>query len=104
MSYYKYHVFFCTNQRSDGGKCCEEAGASELRAYAKQKIKALNMSGRGQVRINASGCLDRCGLGPVIVVYPGEVWYRYDSKQDVDEILQQHIIKGQRVSRLMLEP
>ncbi len=102
MSYYQQHVFFCTNQRTDGRKCCEQAGASQLRAYAKAKIKSLGLSGKGQVRINTAGCLDRCGQGPVIVVYPDEIWYRYQSEADIDEIVEQHLVNNQPVKRLML--
>lgn len=103
MSYYKHHVFFCTNQRDDGTRCCEQAGASELRGYAKSKIKELGMSGRGQVRINTAGCLDRCGQGPVIVVYPEETWYTYKDKADIDEIIEQHLVNNQLVTRLLID-
>jgi len=103
MSYYKHHVFFCTNQRDDGRRCCEHAGATELRAYAKAKIKELGMSGKDQVRINTAGCLDRCGQGPVLVVYPEETWYSYQNKQDIDEIIEQHLKKNQVVSRLLID-
>jgi len=103
MSYYQQHVFFCTNLRNDGRKCCEQAGASRLRAYAKAKIKSLEKSGKGQVRINTAGCLDRCGQGPVIVVYPQETWYRYQNEADIDEIIEQHLLNGQVVKRLLLE-
>jgi len=103
MSYYQQHVFFCTNQRDDGRKCCEQAGASQLRAYAKAKIKSLGKSGKGQVRVNTAGCLDRCGQGPVIVVYPEETWYHYQNEADVDEIIEQHLINGKKVQRLILE-
>ncbi len=103
MSYYQHHVFFCTNQRDDGRRCCEQSGASELRAYAKARIKELGLSGKGQIRINTAGCLDRCGQGPVIVVYPEEVWYRYENKQDIDEIIEQHLLKNQIVTRLKLD-
>ena len=77
MAFYQYHVFFCTNQREAGKTCCEQCNASEIRAYAKAKIKALGLSGEAKVRINTAGCLDRCDQGPVIVVYPDEVWYTY---------------------------
>lgn len=103
MSYYKHHVFFCTNQRDDGRKCCENAGASELRAYAKARVKELGLAGKGRVRINTSGCLDRCGQGPVIVVYPEEAWYQYQNKEDIDEIINQHILENQIVNRLLLD-
>ncbi|VAW68631.1 Ferredoxin, 2Fe-2S [hydrothermal vent metagenome] len=103
MSYYKYHVFFCVNQRSGGRKCCEQAGASELRAYAKAKIKASGLSGSGQVRINNAGCLDRCGHGPVMVVYPQDTWYHYRDEADIDEIIEQHLVKGGIVDRLLID-
>jgi len=103
MSYYQQHIFFCTNQRTDGRKCCEQAGASQLRAYAKAKIKSLGLSGKGQIRINTAGCLDRCGQGPVMVVYPDEIWYRYQNEADIDEIIEQHLINDQPVKRLMLD-
>ena len=103
MSYYQQHVFFCTNQRDDGRKCCEQAGASQLRAYAKAKIKSLGKSGKDQIRVNTAGCLDRCGQGPVIVVYPDETWYHYQNEADIDEIIEQHLINGKKVQRLILE-
>lgn len=103
MSYFEHHVFFCTNQRNDGRKCCEQAGASQLRGYAKAKIKALEKSGKGRIRINTAGCLDRCGQGPIIVVYPEAVWYQYQSEADIDEIIEQHLLKQLPVKRLMLD-
>ena len=102
MSYYKNHLFFCTNQRDDGRKCCEQAGAGELRAYAKKQIKEMGLSGKGQVRMNTAGCLDRCAYGPVMVVYPEGVWYSYKNKADIDEIISEHIINNQVVSRLLI--
>lgn len=103
MSYYNHHVFFCTNHRDDGRRCCEQAGASELRAYAKAKIKSMGLSGKDQVRINTAGCLDRCGLGPVMVIYPEETWYSYQSEADIDEIIESHLRNNQKVSRLLID-
>ena len=103
MSYYKHHVFFCTNQRDDGSQCCEQCNASDIRAYAKARIKELGLSGEGKVRINTAGCLDRCELGPVIVVYPEAIWYSYIDRTDVDEIIESHLVKGQAVERLMID-
>ena len=103
MSYYQHHVFFCTNQRDDGSKCCEQGYASELRAYAKTKIKSMGLSGRGHIRVNTAGCLDRCGLGPVLVVYPDETWYSYKNEADIDEIIEQHLLNSKPVKRLLLD-
>ncbi len=101
-SYYKHHVFFCTNQREAGKACCENFNASSLRQYAKQRIKSLGLSGQGQVRVNTAGCLDRCDEGPVIVVYPEAVWYSYIDRSDIDEIIEEHLIGGRIVERLRL--
>ena len=102
MSYYQYHVFFCTNSRESGAQCCEQCNATEIRAYAKEKIKKLGLSGEGKVRINSAGCLDRCELGPVLVVYPEETWYHYLDRSDVDEIIEKHLIGGNKVERLLI--
>jgi hypothetical protein len=53
MSHFKHHVFFCTNQRAAGEACCNNHGASDMRAYAKDKVKALGDKVPGKVRINA---------------------------------------------------
>jgi (2Fe-2S) ferredoxin len=100
MSFYANHVFFCCNQRTNGDACCEDHGASALRAYAKDRVKALKLSGEGKVRINQAGCLDRCELGPVMVVYPNETWYTYVDKADIDEIVEEHLKNGRIVERL----
>jgi (2Fe-2S) ferredoxin len=101
MPYYRYHVFFCTHQREEGG-CCAGLGAQAMRDYAKQRVKALGLAGAGQVRINNAGCLDRCGEGPVIVVYPEGVWYTYVDREDIDEIIEEHLRHGRVVERLKI--
>jgi len=102
VSYYKHHVFFCCNQRAAGETCCNNSGAQQMRDYAKKQVKALGLAGEGKVRVNQAGCLDRCELGPVMVVYPEEVWYTYVDKQDVDEIIEEHLKNGRVVERLRL--
>jgi len=102
MARYRYHVFFCTNQREDGASCCGEAGASGLRDYLKRQSKELGLSGPGGVRVNAAGCLGRCGDGPVMVVYPDATWYTYTDKTDLEEILREHLTHGRVVERLVL--
>lgn len=101
--YYRTHVFCCTNQRPAGHPrgCCLDKGALKLRNYMKARAKELDLAG---VRINTSGCLDRCELGPTMVIYPEGVWYRCPTIEDVEEVLQVHVIGGGRVARLMLRP
>jgi (2Fe-2S) ferredoxin len=102
MSYYRHHVFFCTNQREDGSQCCGQCGAGTLRDYLKHRTKELGIAGPGGVRVNTAGCLDRCEEGPVIVVYPEGVWYTYVDREDLDEILTEHLVNGRVVERLRL--
>lgn len=102
MSYYRHHIFFCTNKRDDGTACCANHDAQALRDYAKARIKSLGMAGSGKVRVNNAGCLDRCEEGPVIVVYPEGTWYTYVDKEDIDEIIDEHVLKGRVVERLKI--
>ena len=100
--YYRRHIFFCTNRRQDGSPCCQNHDAERMRTYAKQRIKALGISGPGQVRVNKSGCMDRCSEGPIAVVYPDGVWYSYNDEDDVEEIVQEHLLNGRVVERLKI--
>ncbi|MEO8738154.1 MAG: NAD(P)H-dependent oxidoreductase subunit E [Casimicrobiaceae bacterium] len=102
MGYYKHHVFFCLNKRDPPETCCATRGADEMQAYAKKRIKQLGLSGKGSVRINKAGCLDRCEEGPVLVVYPEEVWYTYVDRDDIDEIVDSHLVNGRVVERLKI--
>jgi (2Fe-2S) ferredoxin len=99
--FYKTHIFCCTNERPPGHKrgCCKEKGAEALRNYMKARVKE---EGLDATRVNTAGCLDRCELGPVMVIYPEGVWYQYTSKEDVDEIIAQHLKNGTPVERLRL--
>ena len=101
--FYQAHVFVCTNTRPPGHKrgCCAEKGSEKLRDYMKVRAKELGLP---DTRINAAGCLDRCDLGPTLVIYPEGVWYGYRSREDIDEILQTHLVEGRRVERLLLSP
>lgn len=102
--YYRVHVFACTNQRPEGHKrgSCAARGSEPLRNYMKARAKELGLE--VDVRINSAGCLDRCELGPVMVLYPEGVWYGYKTQADVEEILTVHVRDGGRVTRLMLRP
>ena len=100
MGYFDKHVFFCCNQRAGSENCCNNYGADELRNYAKERVNALGLAGKGKVRINKASCLDRCDDGPVLVVYPEGVWYTFVDKTDIDEIIEEHLRNGRVVERL----
>ncbi len=99
--FYTAHIFVCTNRRPDGHPrgCCAASGSEKLRDYMKARAKELKVA---SIRVNTAGCLERCEFGPAMVIYPEGVWYRPTSAEDVEEILQVHVIAGGRVPRLML--
>jgi (2Fe-2S) ferredoxin len=103
LLFYSSHVFVCTNERPAGHPrgCCKAKGSEKLRDYMKARAKELGLR---DVRINSAGCLDRCELGPTMVIYPEGVWYAPKTTADIDEILATHMVAGGRVRRLMLKP
>jgi (2Fe-2S) ferredoxin len=103
-SYYRHHVFFCLNQRSNGEACCAQHDAQAAFDHCKARVKAEGLAGAGGVRINKAGCLDRCAGGPVLVVYPEATWYTYLDRHDLDEIVERHLKGGEVVERLRLAP
>jgi (2Fe-2S) ferredoxin len=99
--YFEAHVFVCCNRRPDGharGSCAAK-GSERLRDYMKARAKELGIPA---IRINAAGCLDRCELGPCVVIYPEGVWYGIGSTADIDAVLERHVVSGERVARLLL--
>jgi (2Fe-2S) ferredoxin len=99
--FFDAHVFVCCNRRPDGhprGSCAAK-GSERLRDYMKARAKELGLK---RMRVNTAMCLDRCELGPCVVIYPDGVWYRVGSTADVDAVLERHVAAGGRVPELML--
>jgi (2Fe-2S) ferredoxin len=99
---YTRHVFTCTNRRPDGSPrgCCATKGGDEVRLEFKKQLDAQGVTG---VRANAAGCLDACERGVAVVIYPDNVWYGPVSKDDVKEIVTEHLINGRPVERLLMK-
>ena len=102
QQFYQKHVFFCVNCRDDGRQCCADANAGAMRDYAKKRIKSMDLSGPGAIRVNQAGCLDRCSEGPAVVIYPEGIWYTYVDEHDIDEIVDRHLVGGEIVTRLLI--
>lgn len=103
MNYYTRHIFFCNNVRDDGKDCCSQLDAKQMYRHAKDKCRDEVKLGKGGIGISESRCLGRCEHGPVAVVYPDNVWYQYIDKDDVDEIITEHLIGGNAVKRLQIK-
>jgi (2Fe-2S) ferredoxin len=101
--HYQRHIFFCQNRRNDGRPSCAEHRTEALAAHAKDRVKAQGLNGPGKVRVNKAGCLDRCELGPVAVVYPEGTWYTFVDERDIDEIVDSHLRDGVPVERLKID-
>ncbi|MFX1681477.1 NAD(P)H-dependent oxidoreductase subunit E [Mitsuaria sp. CC2] len=101
-SYYQRHIFFCLNQRENENACLQH-NAQEAFDHCKKRVKAEKLAGKGGVRVNKAGCLDRCAGGPVAVVYPDAVWYQFVDNSDIDEIVECHLKHGEVVERLVLD-
>jgi len=99
---FQRHVFVCTNRRPDGHPkgCCATKGAEEVRALFKEELEKRGL--KGSVRANAAGCLDTCQFGISVVVYPEGTWYGGVKKEDVSEIVEQHVVGGKPVERLLM--
>jgi (2Fe-2S) ferredoxin len=104
MAQFHKHVFICTNERelADSRGCCAEKGAAEVAAAFKKKLYARGL--KRIVRPNKAGCLDQCARGVTVVVYPDGVWYGGVRPEDVDEIIESHILGGRPVERLVIPP
>ena len=102
--YYQRHIFFCLNERTNGENCCAQPGAQQAFEHCKALVKQQGLAGAGKVRVNKSGCLDRCAGGPIAVVYPEGIWYSYVDIADIEEIVESHLKNGVVVERLLTPP
>lgn len=99
---FKRHVFICTNQRAEGARpSCGENCGMELVAAFKKELKDNGLA--ASVRAQRTGCLDACEHGPSMVVYPEGVFYGRVTKEDVPEIVREHLLYGQPVERLVID-
>jgi (2Fe-2S) ferredoxin len=98
MGQYERHVFVCTT-----GSTCPTQGDTE--AFVKTMRAEIAKAGlHAAIRINKSGCFSQCGNGPMIVVYPENVWYSGVQAADVPEIVRSHLLDGRIVERLLYRP
>ena len=98
MGQYERHVFVCT-----GGETCPTQG--DVEKFVKTLRAGVMAAGKHvEVRVNKAGCFSQCGHGPMIVVYPDNVWYAGVQAGDLAEIVQSHILGGKPVARLVYAP
>jgi (2Fe-2S) ferredoxin len=91
---FERHVFVCVT-----GKTCPTQGSEAV--HAAMKALAKERLGKHRVRINKSGCLGQCGHGPMVAVYPDNVWYTHVRVEDVPEVVESHLVNGVPLERLL---
>ena len=94
MGPFEIHVFVCTT-----GGTCPHQGSVAVHAYLKEAVAKAGL--KGKVRVNNSGCLDQCGHGPNLVIYPENVWYSHVTREEAEIIFNEHILGGRPVERLL---
>ena len=100
---FRRHIFLCADAMEP--KCCARETSLASWEFLKRRLKELNLVGPlPLVYRTKANCLRVCACGPIAVVYPEGIWYRYETTQDIDEIVQTHLVEGGRVERLILQP
>jgi (2Fe-2S) ferredoxin len=89
------HVFVCTS-----GDWCASKDGDGLGLHRTLKKLVSEAGLQERVRVNHSGCLDQCGHGPMVVVYPEGVWYSGVQPEDAEEIVRDHLGGGKPIERL----
>ncbi len=93
------HIFVCTSSRMTGVAkgFCHTKGAIEIIQRFTEKLEEEDIT---DVMVSNTGCFGICEKGPIVAVYPDNVWYGSVSTDDVDEIVESHIMNGKIVEKL----
>ena len=98
MGQYARHVFVCTS----GDDCPKDGDVAGIVKYLRGEAAKAGL--KDDVRVNKAGCFSQCGWGPMMVVYPENVWYAGVQESDLPEIFESHIKHGKPVDRLVYDP
>ena len=95
MDIARSHVLIC------GGTGCTSSKSDQIAAKMEAKIKSEGLD--KEVKVVQTGCFGLCALGPIMVVYPEGAFYSKVTVDDVDEIVEEHLLKGRIVKRLLYD-
>ena len=93
MAIYRSHVLVC------GGTGCTSGGSAEVIESLRSELVRRKLD--GEILVVPTGCHGMCEMGPIVVVYPEGTFYQKVSKEDIPEIVEEHLYKGRPVERLM---
>lgn len=93
------HIFLCADQTKP--KCCQLEASLESWNFLKKRMKELKLGGK--VARTKANCLQVCVSGPIAVVYPDAVWYHSCTPENLELILQKHMLNGEIVEELRFD-
>lgn len=93
MQIYRAHVLVC------GGTGCTSSGSEKIRAELELHLSANHLE--DEVKIVKTGCFGLCAEGPIVVIYPEGAMYNRVRPEDIKEIVEEHLLKGRLVKRLL---
>ena len=98
MEPFRHHIFVCTQEKPEGVTSCPGNGSLRLLQALERELSSQGLD--NEVQVTTCGCLGLCDDGPIMIAYPGGVWYHKVKEEDVPEIVESHLRSGRVVSRL----
>ena len=92
---FRSHVLIC------GGTGCTSSKSPEIKACMEKELAAKGLD--NEVKIVTTGCFGLCALGPIMIIYPEGTFYSMVKPEDVPEIVEEHLLKGRIVDRLVYQ-
>ncbi len=95
------HIFLCSDQTKP--KCCDKQTGIDAWEYLKKRLDELKLTGKGGVFRTKANCLRLCVMGPIAVIYPEGTWYHSCTKENLEQVIDEHLLNGRIVEDLLID-